>query len=94
LIGESSYAQSLALESYGWDGCCEPPEHDADHVETNEGSDGSGVVLEITRHAAITVNPGTGSVNDPSFGQGLESYYAPKGRLVIRFRSTRINWLL
>jgi hypothetical protein len=45
----SSYAQSIALQSYGWDGAVNRLKHDADHGETNEGSDGSGIAFEITR---------------------------------------------
>src|SRR5436853_5590140 len=36
-------------------------EHDADHGQSDEGSDGAGVALEIACQAAIAADPGQGS---------------------------------
>ena len=44
-------------------------EHDADHGQPDEGSDGAGVSLEIARQAAIAADPGQGSFNDPALRQ-------------------------
>src|SRR5438045_9738165 len=44
-------------------------EHDADHGQSDEGSDGAGVALEIARQAAIAADPGQGSFDDPALGQ-------------------------
>ena len=44
-------------------------EHDADHGQSDEGSDGAGVALEIPCQAAIAADPGQGSFNDPALGQ-------------------------
>jgi hypothetical protein len=41
-------------------------EHDADHGQSDEGSDGAGVALEIACQAAIAADPGQGSFDDPS----------------------------
>jgi hypothetical protein len=58
----------LCLERRG-----EPPEHDADHGEADEGGDGSGVALEVARQAAKAADPGEGSFDDPALGQDFES---------------------
>ena len=47
-------------------------EHDADHGQSDEGSDGAGVALEIARQAAIAADPGQGSFDDPALGQDDE----------------------
>ena len=44
-------------------------EHDADHGQSDEGSDGAGVPLEIACQAAIAADPGQGSFDDPAFRQ-------------------------
>jgi hypothetical protein len=44
-------------------------EHDADHGQPDEGSDGAGVALEIACQAAIAADPGQGSFDDPALGQ-------------------------
>ena len=51
---------------------CQASEHDADHGQPDEGGDGAGVSLEIARQAAIAADPGQGSFDDPSLGQGDE----------------------
>src|SRR5260370_33551386 len=56
--------------------CNKPPEHDADHGETDEGGDGSGVTLEVARQAPGAVDPGEGAFDDPALGQDFE----PNGR--------------
>ena len=43
-------------------------EHDADHGQSDEGSDGAGVALEIACQAAIAADPGQGAFDDPAPG--------------------------
>ena len=43
-------------------------QHDADHGEAEEGSDGSGVALEIAGQAAVAADPGKGALDDPALG--------------------------
>src|SRR5881398_3451935 len=50
----------------------EAAEHDADHGQPDEGSDGAGVSLEIARQAAIAADPGQGAFDDPALGQDDE----------------------
>ena len=47
-------------------------EHEADHGEPDEGSDGARVSLEIACQAAIAADPGQRSFDDPAFGQDDE----------------------
>lgn len=54
-----------------WSG--QAPQHDADHGEAEEGSDGSGVALEIAGQAAVAADPGKGALDDPAFGQDDEA---------------------
>src|SRR5256885_8635045 len=51
---------------------CQASEHDADHGQPDEGSDGTGVALEIARQAAIAADPGQGAFDDPALGQDDE----------------------
>ena len=44
-------------------------QHDADHGQPDESSDGAGVSLEITCQAAVAADPGQGSFDDPAFRQ-------------------------
>jgi hypothetical protein len=44
-------------------------EHEADHGEPDEGSDGARVSFEIACQAAIATDPGQGSLDDPALGQ-------------------------
>jgi len=53
-----------------WSG--QASEHDADHGEPDEGSDGARVSLEIARQAAIAADPGQGSFDDPALRQDDE----------------------
>ena len=48
-------------------------QHDADHGEAEEGSDGSGVALEIAGQAAVAADPGKGALDDPALGQDDEA---------------------
>ena len=43
-------------------------EHDADHGESEEGGDGSGVALEVAGQSAVAADPGKGALDDPAFG--------------------------
>ena len=57
-----------------WRGICsKSPEHDADHGETNERSDGYCVAFEITSQTTIATDPGERPFDNPSFGQDLEA---------------------
>jgi hypothetical protein len=47
-------------------------EHDTDHGQPDEGSDGAGVALEIARQAAIAADPRQGTFDDPAPGQDDE----------------------
>ena len=47
-------------------------QHDADHGQPDESSDGAGVSLEITCQAAVAADPGQGSFDDPALGQDDE----------------------
>ena len=51
---------------------CQASEHDADHGQPDEGSDGARVSLEIARQAAIAADPGQGAFDDPALGQDDE----------------------
>ena len=51
----------------------QPAQHDADHGEAEEGSDGSGVALEVAGQAAVTADPGKGALDDPALGQDDEA---------------------
>jgi hypothetical protein len=48
---------------------CQSAQHDADHGEAEEGSDGLRVTLEIAGQAAVAADPGKGALDDPSLGQ-------------------------
>ena len=55
----------------GWR--CQTPEHDADHGETDEGDNGSGITLEVAGEAPVAADPGERSLHDPAFRQGHEA---------------------
>ena len=55
----------------GWR--CQTPEHDADHGETDEGDNGSGITLEVASEAPVAADPGERSLHDPAFRQGHEA---------------------
>ena len=48
-------------------------QHDADHGEAHEGSDGSGAALEVASEASVAADPGEGPFDDPSPGQDDEA---------------------
>ncbi len=48
-------------------------EHDADHGEADEGGNGSGIALEIARHAAKAADPGERRLHDPALGQDFKT---------------------
>ena len=57
-----------------WRGVCsKSPEHDADHGEANECSDGCGVALKVAGQAAIATDPGKRPFDNPPFWQHLET---------------------
>ena len=53
--------------------CGEPPEHDTDHGEADEGGDSHSVTLEVASQAAIATDPGERPFDNPPFGQDLEA---------------------
>jgi hypothetical protein len=61
-----------SLDSW-WGVCGEPPEHDADHGDADEGDDSCGVAFEIASQTAIASDPGERSFDNPSLGQDLEA---------------------
>ena len=52
-------AQPQSLDSLR-DICRETPQHDADHGETNECSDGAGITFKVANQAAIAADPSEG----------------------------------
>src|SRR5580658_9493056 len=52
---------------------CQAAQHDADHGEAEEGSDGSGVALEVSGQATVAADPGEGALDDPALGQDDEA---------------------
>ena len=76
--GGSDDAKSLRADprtcdssTRGWR--CQTPEHDADHGETDEGDNGSGISLEVAGEAPVAADPGERSLHDPAFRQGHEA---------------------
>jgi hypothetical protein len=53
--------------------CSKAPEHDADHGETDEASNGGGIALEVARQASVAADPRERPFDDPAFWQNLES---------------------
>jgi hypothetical protein len=51
-VGETDFIRAHPRSLDSWRTICnKQPEHDADHSETDEGGDGSGVTLEVARQA-------------------------------------------
>jgi AraC family transcriptional regulator len=85
---EPANASNLRAHPEGLDSlrdiCCETPQRDADHGETNECTDGAGKMFEVASQAAIAADPRKGPVDNPSLRQDLEassgwSLAAPSG---------------
>ena len=53
--------------------CGKAPEHNADHGETGEGSNGAGIALEVARQASVAADPCERPLDDPAFWQNLKS---------------------
>ena len=53
--------------------CSKAPEHDADHGETDEGSNGGGIALEVARQSSVAADPCERPLDDPAFWQNLKS---------------------
>jgi len=53
--------------------CSKASEHDADHGDANEGSNGGGVALEVARQASVATDPSECPLDDPAFWQNLKS---------------------
>ena len=57
-----------------WRGICsKSPEHDADHGEADECSNGRCVAFEVASQATVTTDPRERSFDDPPFRQHLKS---------------------
>ena len=53
--------------------CCgRAPEHNADDGKSDEGDDGAGMSLEVSRQSSIAGYQGKGALDDPSLGQDDE----------------------
>ncbi len=50
------------------------PEHDAEHGEADESGNGSGIALEITRHAAKAADPGECPLDNSALGHSQVFY--------------------
>ena len=48
-------------------------EHDADHGETDECGDGTGIALEVARQATVSADPGKRALDDPALGKDDEA---------------------
>ena len=53
--------------------CGKPPEHDADHGEADERSDGGGISFEVARQTTVAADPCERPLDDPAFWQNLKS---------------------
>ena len=53
--------------------CGEPPEHDADHGETDEGDGGARIAFEVSGETTTAADPCERAFDDPALGQDLES---------------------
>jgi hypothetical protein len=49
--------------------CRDPPEHDADHGEADEGGSFASVTFEVLGESAAVADPGEGPFDDPALGQ-------------------------
>ena len=57
-----------------WRGICsKSPEHDTDHGEAEECSNGRCVAFEVASQATVTTDPRECSFDDPPFRQHLKS---------------------
>ena len=71
-IWRSVKAYPGSLDSYR--GICgKSPEHDADHGEADECSNGRCVAFEVASQATVTTDPRERSFDDPPFRQHLKS---------------------
>ena len=67
LIARYLRAHPGSLDS--WRGICsKSPEHDADHGEADECSNGRCVAFEVASQATVTTDPRERSFDDPPFG--------------------------
>jgi AraC-like DNA-binding protein/ferredoxin len=53
--------------------CFETPQHDTDHAEADECSDGAGITFEVASRAAIAADPSKGPVDTSSLRQDFET---------------------
>jgi len=49
--------------------CRDPPEHDADHGEADEGGSFASVTFEVLGESTAVADPGEGPFDDPALGQ-------------------------
>jgi len=66
-------ADPESFESWGRV-CGEPPEHDADHGEADEGNGGASIALEVFGETTTAADPGESAFHDPAFGQDLKAF--------------------
>src|ERR1700704_4462451 len=70
--GQTGRAHPGNLDS--WRGICsKSPEHDADHGEADECSNGRCVAFEVASEATVRTDPRERSFDDPPFRQHLKS---------------------
>jgi hypothetical protein len=65
------------------------PEHNADHGETDEGSNGGGIALEVARQASVAADPCERPLDDPAFWQNLKSANAGIGSMAAEMKRPR-----
>jgi hypothetical protein len=53
-------------------GCCETPEHEADHCEADKSDDGACVALEVASQTPIAADPCQGSFDNPALWNNRE----------------------
>ena len=76
-LDRDGYALARSLRAHpgsldSWRGICsKSPEHDADHGEADECSNGRCVAFEVASQATVTTDPRECSFDDPSFRQRL-----------------------
>lgn len=52
----------------------EPPEHEIDHGEVNKGDAGLSQNFVVFGKTAVSVEPGKGSLDNPTSGQDLKAF--------------------
>jgi hypothetical protein len=68
---------------------CSKARHNADHGETDEGSNGGGIALEVARQASVAADPCERPLDDPAFWQNLKSANAGIGSMAAEMERPR-----